>query len=61
MQQQSMTTAELHRLRDDLQALLATGATTAEIDDWADAYAFTRADLIDLMRLMATAPTDGTT
>jgi hypothetical protein len=46
-----MTNAEVHSLGEELAAMLAAGATTDEIEEWANAYAFARRDLIDLLRL----------
>lgn len=54
-----MTATELQKLRTHLQAMINAGATTAQIDDWADTYAFTRADLIDLFRLIFAPPQEG--
>ena len=44
--------ADLERLRAQLQELLAVGTITEEIEEWANAYTFSRADLIDLYRLV---------
>ena len=52
MIRQRMTDAELRRLRVELDALIRGGATIDEIEEWADAYAFTRADLINLYQLV---------
>ena len=39
------------KLIKDLEAQIKTGATTAEIEAWADAYTFGRADLIEVIRV----------
>ena len=45
-----MTKQQLDDLRTALERLIVSGATTDEIEEWADAYEFSRADLIDLYR-----------
>lgn len=51
-----MTNAELLALRDALAGLLQSRVATDEIEEWANAYAFTRRDLIDLLRLLWVNP-----
>lgn len=47
-----MNEAELLKLRDELMHEFQSGETTDDIEEWADAYAFSRRDLIDLLRLL---------
>ncbi len=43
---------EIAKLRDELTAKIRSGATTEEIDQWADAYTFGRRDCIEVIRLL---------
>ena len=52
MERRTMTLPELENLRGELKRQFDRGATTDEIEQWADAYTFARRDLIELLRLM---------
>jgi hypothetical protein len=47
-----MTTTQIEKLRHDIEAEIREGATTAEIETMAEAYAFSRCNLIDVIRLL---------
>jgi hypothetical protein len=47
-----MNQTQLLELRDDLVRQFQSGATTDDIEEWADAYSFDRRDLVELVRLL---------
>ena len=42
----------IKKLREAVEGEINAGATTEEIDEWADSYAFGRRDLIEVIRLL---------
>ena len=53
---QNWTPEEIAKLRNDLVAMIRSGASTDEIDEWADAYTFGRRACIEVIRLLLDAP-----
>ena len=49
-----MNDEQLEKLEQDLREQIKSGATTDEIEEWADAYAFSRRDLIEVIRRQMT-------
>lgn len=44
----------IKKLRDEIEMEIKAGATTDEMDEWADSYAFGRRDLVEVIRLLLT-------
>jgi hypothetical protein len=51
-----MNPAKIGRLRTDLEAEVAKGTSTADLGHWLDAYAASRADLIEVLRTYMPEP-----
>ncbi len=50
------TPEEIKRLRDDLVAMIRSGASAKRIDQWAEAYTFGRRACIEVIRLLLEEP-----
>ncbi len=47
-----LNTQQIAKLRQDIEAEIKSGATTDDLVEWMDSYAFGRADLLEVVRLL---------